>query len=188
MRSALAHARRQEGAVAIEAMAVIFLLTAALVMVCIAGSGFANLTLLNSTAQSMSLSAQTTMDQWCSPAASADQCVRGAQEAILVSNKILAGQQRMMIFPETAGSSAVQSSPTSPDAYGGGQFPLIRPSSRAPIVQAPGPGGSMKALPRPLSAGWGYSYAGLEQSFKAPGLPAIPLRASSLTLSYRDPR
>lgn len=156
------------------------MLVMVLVLVMFVGVGFFNLTLMNTTTQSASLSAQTQLDRYCSPGFMSD-CSMGTMKADAAINEIVktAEPQLMFIVPGTLGyqrtlMTAGQSAPAPvPDRKG-----------------VHGGGGTMQP-------GWGYSFVRLQASFSIwnksdksviPALSGqVPISTQALTPSYKEP-
>ena len=164
LRRIISHARGQRGAVAIEAVGLVFVMLAAFMLLVVVGTSYWNLTLLNSTAQSVSLSEQSIMDRYCSPQVTA-QCADGQMRANAVAGAILADASASMI---NGTNLRDEGRIRRADVSINGTDPL------------PGSGAI-------LPGGWSYAYSDLKMDFSPLGMGPFPVRASSLTFSYRDP-
>lgn len=155
----LAH---RDGSVAIEAMGLTLVLLSALVVIILIGSGFWNLTLLNSAATSASLASQTLVNQDCT-GLEPGTCDDSRGRAVI--NAIVLDTQKQMIYGEGALSQA-GTSIGPPDCRNQVQFP--ENAGFAP------------------STGWGYSFVSLRSQFKPLGSDVeIPIRAASLSVIYQ---
>jgi hypothetical protein len=172
---------KEEGSASIEALGMMVLLTGMLFIIIFIGVAFYNFSILNTTAQTASLSAQTQMDRYCSPGLQNRdaQCRIGEDKALATVREIAddARPQLMFLVP---GSFQLNSN--------GREVDIQRTGSPVPTA-VPGAG----ALP----PGYGYSFVRLQAQFSIwsrkpntmlPGLSGqMPLQGQSITSSYKDP-
>lgn len=161
------------GSAALEAMGFMLAAIACLVIMINVAAAYWDLNLMNSTAQSIALSAQSVMDRHCQPQSTDAQCAQAEADARAVAGNILADAQKSMILADD------------PKMTG----PLNGPDITRQRTVAQGG----------LSAGWGWTDVKLETTFHwlgtsqsnggwMAGPSQFPVRAGAFNASYRDPR
>jgi hypothetical protein len=177
----LSRARGAHGAVSIEAIALVFVLLAGLLLFMLIGSAYWNLTLLNSTAQSTSLAKQSVMDRYCSYQVQT-RCAEGQARAAAVTAQILGDAQNSMI-----------SLSDTPAACSGVSYGKICDEGRIQAANATSANSGQLPdrygnLTQPaMAGGWSWSYTNLKTNFDALGVGVLPMRSSALSMSYKDP-
>lgn len=164
--------QQEEGAVVVEALALVALLLVCLIAVVLVGSAYWNLVLLNTTAQTASLTGQTLMEGECSPNnAESNNCQDHIRSVVRPTvDRIVENSQRHMISVQPRNTDSIGNNnllearelqPTSCE-----EFSILGWDSNEP--------------------GWGYSYVRLGTEFVPFGsrIP-ITIRAGSLSASYR---
>lgn len=187
-RTLTVRARAEEGAAVIEALGMMMLLTSVLCLIMYVGVGFYNLTLMNTAAQSASISSQTQMDRWCSPGFTLN-CAIGEQRARDVSRQIIDTVEPQLMFLQP-GSFRAEG-----DRGGANDIVTIQRTGRGLPTPTPDNSGGMTG--ETLDEGWGYSFVRLTANFSLwnpsgdspvssiAGPTTIGTQA--ITPSYKDP-
>lgn len=179
----MARARAQEGAAVIEAMAMSLLLIAALLLVFIVGAGFYNHAVLTTTAQNMSLTAQSIMDRGCTPSSSQAACDAASDRARSAADEILNRSARNLMRIEGLGACQ-------PADGTGCRVAIARQQGSGQTVL---PDGQALATP-----GWGYTDVQINARFFPLGgsagntlgtwpIGSLTISTGSLTATYRNP-
>lgn len=171
-----------------------------LVILVIVGSAYWNFTLLNTTAQSVSLAAQSQADRYCNntmhlttnPSLNPpDDCTSRARQ---VAGEIIRNAEQKLMFATNIqlehnrfGPSQNNPGPTIAIPYNG-----IQPT---PDFDGPGMVGCGNAVTQNcLPAGWGYTYAKVFTDFQPLGFNFFGnqldgrISAGSITTTYRQPQ
>lgn len=158
-------AARRDGSAVIEGLVIMTTLCLAVVILTFAGAGFYNLVIMNSAAQTISLSEQTIMDHNCSP--SAGSCAAAVAQAANMGQTMWQETQSHLMYA----NNFSMDNPIQPTATSG-------PSPTLPNANQPVSG-----------KGWGWSLVQLHASFDPFGHFAngpVQIGARSLTVSYQQ--
>jgi len=183
-----ARMRAQDGAASIEALGMMLLMVGMFMIVIFIGVAFYNAQIMNTTAQTMSLSAQTEMDRWCSPGFQLN-CQMGEERARAAGSEIMAEAEKQLMFVKP-GSFVAET-----DRAGSGSPITIQRTGRSTPSATPDNNGGLGG--EALNPGWGYSFVRLQAQFSIwdqngsapiPGLTgAFNIGAQAITPSYKDP-
>lgn len=177
----------QEGAAIIEALGLLGILAGIIVLVLFIGSSFYNLAVLNTTAQTATLSGQAIMDRYCSPGLTTN-CSMAENKAADVTRQIMANTEKQLMFvqPGSLQATGAERDPSRP-------LSILRTGSSS-VVPTPSPTGGFGGTTLP--AGWGYTYTRMQVQMSMWGNSSGPTKdlkgaytiaAQSITPSYKEP-